>query len=223
LATTDIIIDGERKCKQISRAQILFRFRPIPLCTYIYIYRATHTKNRRRRASSLSLSLWAVITYYYYMCIRLFVLFIFFFSKRGERGREHNSRVPGVAVETSAAESFSSPLPAVPVVLNNTLLLMFTYILLYVRGGARVVALLLLSFRFEYIIGKKKESVIKLVAVIASTLISKLDLIARRRTSTPIYRTKSFSAIAVNLSRLGFRGYMSAMSNLKLYACITDI
>lgn len=76
------------------------------------MYRATHTTNRRRRASSLSLSRWAVITYYYYMYIRLFVLFIFF-SKPGERGREHNSRVPGVAVETSAAESFSSPLPAV--------------------------------------------------------------------------------------------------------------
>lgn len=156
-------------------------------------------ERRRCRVGPLLLIIIIII------CTFVCLFCLFFFSKRGERGREHNSRVPGVAVETSAAESFSSPLPAAvhsrtSGVKQYVIINVYIYIYYFMCGAVRG-WLHYYYCRFGsnvYNRKKKKESVIKLAAAIASTLISRLDLIASRRTSAPIpIRDKNRSAIAV--------------------------
>jgi len=73
--------------------------------------------------------------------IKLFVLFIFFF-KRGERVWEHNSRVPGVTIETSAAESFCYPLPSCISVKQYIIINVYIYIVIYTgrREGGCIIA-----------------------------------------------------------------------------------
>lgn len=201
----------EKKCKQISRARILnyfvfvrFRQQPIPLVGRYYL-------------------LYYIIIILY---VRLFVLFISFFSnsEKGYRTQQprsgcHRRDIRGRIVLFSAPYNRTS-------VKQYIIINVYTYILLYTRG--RVVVLLLPS-RFEWDNNSNsKKSVIKHAALIETTLISRLDsysgcryIMCENRSATSVVGVQSLCthwSVFAQACRLGF----DAIEQFKSRKVFTD-